>query len=456
MKVDFIIKNKVSEQDFEETIYEWLSQGDYTPDDIIENIITEHNLMYFPVHYYKSSYVGTATASLGYDRREYYSVWNDTTKKHERKSRIVTDWKPHSQNAMGNVSATIYAGEAKFKFISSFIEGTGWSGNDLIRLEEDTSRNQKFLTMFKRDMNDAWKNTALQESHNKASREIINGFPSSQVRNFNANLQFKVTDYASIVLPYWVFMYDYEGKPYYVAVDGNSPSRVSGIRPENKKRKNQVRAVRWIGWLSAIGLTYLGATTYYEANPYEDLKALGLGLLIFICLGFVTEGIVSSIKNASKKRRQEKLNNRKAKKEEKKEEVVTEENNVEEEGEFYVLSDTHDELDETEEYSDGKDLGEDWKHDRTGEEFLLVLEDGLSETLKNQEIIMQGAFSAIIRHLHEFKTLPSENGAFNGFHVMIDEASNSIDGKFEILETREPHDWETDLDTMIKVRWTPE
>jgi len=286
MKVDYLIQNKVSEEDFESTVYDWLSQGDYTPDDIIENIITEHNLMYFPVHFYKCSYSGNASASLGYPRIEYYYVYNPTTKRQERKSRTVTDWIPHAQNVSGNVSTAVYVGDLKFDFL-------------------------KLLSLFKRNETDAWNNTGLKECHRLASKEIVNNFPSTIVRNFNANLSINVNNHASVVLPFWVFMYNYQGKPYYVAVDGNNPQRVSGLRPENKKRKNTVKAIRWVGWLSTIYLSYLGARSYYEANPYEDFKMIGVFIGIFAVLGFIIEGIVSYIKNASKSRRQEKLNNRK-------------------------------------------------------------------------------------------------------------------------------------------------
>ena len=312
MKVDFIVQNKVSEQAFESAIYEWLSQGDYTPDDIIENIITEHNLMYFPVHFYKCSYVGTATASLGYDRREYYYVWNESLKRQERKSRIVTDWMPHSQNAFGNVEATVYAGDSKFNFMRSFIEGAGWSSRDLNSIDVDAGRSRKMLSLFRLEPIEAWNQSGINECREKASREIVNSFPSSKVRNFNANLQFKLESYTNVVLPFWVFMYDYQGSPYYVAVDGNNPSRISGVRPEDKARKNKVSIIRWLGWLTAIASAYFGAGAYSDANPSAEFKVLGVGVLILIVIIIIVESIVSNIKNTSKKKRQEKLKKRRA------------------------------------------------------------------------------------------------------------------------------------------------
>jgi hypothetical protein len=310
MKVEYIVQNKVSEQSFEGAIYEWLSQGDYTPDDIIENIITEHNLMYFPVHFYKCSYVGTATASLGYNRKEYYYEWNESRKRQERKSRIVTDWLPHSQNAFGKVHTTVYAGDSKYNFMRSFVEGADWSSSDLMSIDNDAGRSQKMLSVFKIEPTAAWNQSGIQECKEKASREIVRSFPSSKVRNFNANLQFTLDSYTNVVLPFWVFMYDYNGKPYYVAVDGNNPSRISGVRPEDKARKNKVSTIRWLGWLTAIISAYFGAVAYSDADPSAEFGVLGVGIIIFIVIGIIVESIVSNIKNTSKKKRQDKLKKR--------------------------------------------------------------------------------------------------------------------------------------------------
>jgi aspartate/glutamate racemase len=43
MKVDYVIQSKVQRQDFEQIVYKWLSEDDYTPKDIMENIITQYN-----------------------------------------------------------------------------------------------------------------------------------------------------------------------------------------------------------------------------------------------------------------------------------------------------------------------------------------------------------------------------------------------------------------------------
>ena len=311
MKVHFIIKNKVSEENFEEIVYDWLSDGDYTPDDIIENIITEHNLELFPVHYYNCSYTGEVSASLGYTHEESYWVYNPETKRQEKRTKTVTTWRPHFEKVNGKVGTVLYMGESRFDFLRPFIESTRWSKNELVKIDDDAGH--QLAKKYKKDLTQAWNETGINESYRKATNYIKNNLPSTLVNNFKANLKFNVFARGSAMIPFWIFMYDYKGKKYYVSVDGNNPDRIDGKKPENKKRKYTVIAVRWIGWLSTIFLAWTGAGILFEeANNsnyrgYREWIALGGFIVLFAILGFIIERIVKNIKTESKQRRQEKL-----------------------------------------------------------------------------------------------------------------------------------------------------
>jgi hypothetical protein len=156
VSIDFIVKSKVSEEQFEDIVEEWLSGGDYTPDDIIENIITQTNAKLLPVHFHKARFSGTASVSLGFDRTEYYYVYNSTTKKQEQKSRTVTDWRSHTQPVQGEVSACEYAGGPEFSNLADFIDETKWSGSKLLQVDGSASINQELTNLFKSDHNSTW------------------------------------------------------------------------------------------------------------------------------------------------------------------------------------------------------------------------------------------------------------------------------------------------------------
>ncbi|MFK7979268.1 MAG: hypothetical protein AB8G86_04765 [Saprospiraceae bacterium] len=313
MKGNYLIKNKVSEENFEATVYDWLADGDYTPDDIIENIITEHNLMYFPAHFYYSNYKGEVSASLGYMHEESYWTYNPETKRKEKRTRTVTTWQPYSQNVNSYIGVLIYAGESRFDFLRPFIEDTGWGKNDLIKVDDDTDRYQNFKKKYKKNLLDTWNEIGINESHRKATNEIKSNFPSNIISNFKANLNFKIDHNFSVLVPFWVFMYDYKGKKYYVSVDGNNPHKIDGVKPENKARKYTVKAIKWVGWLSTIFLAWTGAGIFYEQSQnstyrdYRDWIAIGGFILLLAVLGFIVERIIINIKTQSKEKRLEKL-----------------------------------------------------------------------------------------------------------------------------------------------------
>lgn len=311
-KVDFIVKSKVSEENFEDIVEEWLSDGDYTPDDIIENIISEKNAKLLPIHHYKARYSGQVSASLGYSRTEYYTVYNPETKKQERKSRTVIDWIPHSQAVSGDVTACEYAGEPTFQNLADFIDGTGWSSQDLIVPDNNASIDPRLANLFTSDHKATWNSNASLRCHKKACAKSRADLPSTLVRNFTPNINYDVYHIKSLLLPFWIYSYDYQRKKYYVVVDGNNPERIFGERPVNKYRKFTVIGLRWIGWVGGIFSSYKVANAFvqgpiYTSTEYRDLKTIALFLIGFIITWIIVEGTVKIIKQSSKNRRAAKL-----------------------------------------------------------------------------------------------------------------------------------------------------
>jgi len=223
MRVHFIVKNRVQEEDFERLAFDWLSKGDYTPDDIIESITTEHNLMLFPIHHFKSSYLGTCSASLGYVTRKPYLKWNAEHQQQEEKYKTTIEWRPYIQDVSGDTEITIYSGDPKSSFLSNFFEETNLELYELLPLDSQAEVNPKLLNLFKPNPIDTWNNKAVIETRELIYKKLKKNLPSKLVRDYAPNFEFQVEEVTSLLLPFWVFMYDYKGKPYYVAVDANNP-----------------------------------------------------------------------------------------------------------------------------------------------------------------------------------------------------------------------------------------
>lgn len=313
VSIDFIVKSKVSEEQFEDIVEEWLSGGAYTPDDIIENIITETNAKLLPVHFYKARFSGIASVSLGFDRTEYYYVYNSTTKKQEQKSRTVTDWRSHSQPVQGEVSACEYAGGPEFSNLADFIDETKWSSSELLQIDGSASVNQELTQLFKFDHNGTWEASAGQRCNKKANKISSSQMPhSDRKRGFQTNLNFEVYYVKSLLLPFWIYSYEYRDKLYHVVVDGNNPERVTGKRPKNAARLATVWGLRLLGWPGGLYASYKVADLFangpnYSSSSNGDLKTVALFVIGFILTLIIIEGPIRMIKQASQKKRDEKL-----------------------------------------------------------------------------------------------------------------------------------------------------
>jgi hypothetical protein len=316
MTVNYIIKNKISERSFETLVLEWLSEGDYTPNDIIENITSGKNLFYVPIHFFKHEYSGSCSASLGYQRQEYYYLWDAYNKRRVQKSRLVTDWIPHSQNVQGVTSVSVYAGDAGLDFIAEFVENMGWGEADLQKPNNIDSVYQEYLQSFKFTIEASWSNQGMNKAYNNAVHQTIPLLPSKLVQNLALNIKFYRQTAFSLVVPYWVFLYDYKKRKYYVAVDGNNSSRISGSKPVDTIRKNKVMLLGWFGWIVGV-LASLFCVFLFSECEYAKMKFTWRSSIIF-ALTFTTTWIlvqseIRSIKGESIKIRriilQRKLNN---------------------------------------------------------------------------------------------------------------------------------------------------
>lgn len=313
MDLDYIIKNKVSEQDFEQIVYKWLAEGDYTPDDIIENIITQNNLALMPLYYSKDDYSGSCSVSLGYQKLVEDNVYDNVNKKWVRQSRWITEWQPHSQAIQGNTVTITYAGGKVINPISIFFENMGWKSEELLSIPPDAPRYDEMCNLFKVSKNDSWDIRGGKKAYNQAFQQTIPKLPSSIYNNLVLNIKFTETMFFNVLAPYWLFSYEYQEKQYYVLVDGNNPGRIDGLRPEDKKRKSEVIKVKWFGWLVGILATIL-ALYIVAGQDFDKIvwnwTNFGIGLAGLILTGVTVAYEVVKIKDKSKKIRQQLLANK--------------------------------------------------------------------------------------------------------------------------------------------------
>lgn len=312
---DLIQLTKVSEQDFEKIVYQWLAEGDYTPDDIIENIITKKNLCYLPVYFFKRIYDGTCSASIGYPRSEEYQVWNSEKKRYEYRSRTVIDWRPHYQPVNGRLSISGLGCDTKNKeilsSISKQINNIRFSNFDFIRFEESILSKKEVID-FQYTSYETWKINIEESAKEIIFNKAVSELPGSNKKDIRINLNKNEDEQKplSIYVPFWFFLYEYAGKEYFVFNDAGSGNNIGGTKPEDKRRKNRVLTINllyWLGWPAVSwGITYSISLLYKEIyeRSIDPLFAILIFLTSMITMFIFKRKKIKEIKSGSNTARQ--------------------------------------------------------------------------------------------------------------------------------------------------------
>jgi len=304
MSINYLLPNRISAEDFRLSALNWLTEGDYTPNDIFEKLISAHDIIFVPVYFYRVEYAGYCSASLGYQRQEYYYDWDNFNKRQIRKSRIVIDWQPYSQPVRGETTTLVYAGAGLDENIISFIENMGWAAGELMNLDESLIDKVENLCVLTKE--EAWRQKGCEKIRNDVVSITRSQLPSGYVRNLNVNVDFEIKSFFAVAAPFWIYAYKYCGNPYYIILDANSPERISGIRPVNQIRRVIVTTIRSVGW--SLGLALIIKWTNSVEDITKDLPAFliwaGVALMIILFVAALIEGLVKYVKDKSKRRRE--------------------------------------------------------------------------------------------------------------------------------------------------------
>ena len=306
IEIDGILPFSVSKEDYQRNVYEFLSEGDYTPDDILTSTIFESVTgSYLPMWLYSGKYEGNWSASSGYRRIESY-VGRDSNGRAVEKTRTVTDWRPSNGNCNGEYTVFGFAGDndAIKPTISDYAHGTQFSRGAIKDYEPQYTTGFTMLD-FKNDEHDTWdfNSKSRAEALVRASAEAR--IPGDTFKDFYVEAVYHQNKSLRTYVPFWITTYKYGDEEFYVYMDGTNQDRLQGLRPEDNERKALVKKKFWPGHITLA----LVLIIVFAAGGFE-FDAVGWFLVIAIVVaygwGFYEK---SKIINASKKARQEILEN---------------------------------------------------------------------------------------------------------------------------------------------------
>lgn len=301
MQLDYYIENTVTEIEFENAVLKYLSEGDYTPDDIFEAIDSNKNLHLLPFFYFLKEYKGNAFAEGGADRRESYVMNNQTY------YRTATDWFPISQYIEGEVDAVIYAGESYHKSITDFFEELRFNYKDLKEVKVIDAYFDKLSRLFEKDKFELWKNQGVYTAYEKVKNISRGKVRAKYVRNFDVEVRFSDKESFSMVYPFWIFNYQYNNENFVVLVDGVNKERIAGSRPIDQKKKRFVSDFTKGIWIIGLFFSFLfaGIAFYFTKQLWWIPTSIFSGGIILTAI--FRGKVVKNVKQQSKLNRQNKL-----------------------------------------------------------------------------------------------------------------------------------------------------
>lgn len=288
-KPDGIFPFKVTKEQYQQQVLEWLIKGEYTPDDILESSIFDQvNGIYLPLFMYVVKYQAPWIASAGYKRLEDY-LDNGSDGKLVTRTRTVIDWHPCRGDATGSFKKLIFAGDYKKikPGIADFAANGDFAPENI--KEYDQRYTLGFLMQeFVADEESIWNACVANLLQIVAKSEVELKIPGDCHRDVSFDLTYEKKSFR-IFAPYWIVCYKYKGKEYHICMDGMKASRIDGIRPEDQGRKDTIsrffRPVKifLLIWIPCL----LGFTALVSADAGALLLLDVIPLIVLITRAFI-------------------------------------------------------------------------------------------------------------------------------------------------------------------------
>jgi len=298
MLPDGVLPFTVNQDGFKTRVLEWLSEGDYTPDDILtSSVFEEYSGVYLPMHFFSGQYAGNWSASSGYNRTERY-VGRDINGKPVTKTRIVTDWRPSSGSVGGKYDILCYAGDEvkgdQGTSITNFAEATSFERGQMKKFDAKYTLGSSLLE-FKLQDDDVWHDRGEAKMNLIGMADIQGRIPGDKYKDLHYDLSHDHKAVTKVYIPSWIACYKYKDEKFYVTLDGANANRVGDLpRPEDQARKDRVKKFFYPGHagLFIFVACLITGVSLGERHDLYDATIVGGQVGIFIAAaGYITAGI---------------------------------------------------------------------------------------------------------------------------------------------------------------------
>ena len=315
-KVDAILPFNTSSNQFEIAALKWLSDGDFTPDDILEGSLFNNQVgMYLPMWFFSGKYDGNWSASSGYDREEEY--WGKSYDgKRVQKTRTVTDWRPSSGRCNGDFTflATASRDSSVPSSVKDFSHNVEFGRGEMKDFKAEYTQGFSLLKL-ELSSQEAWSIHGKSQASSYVRSQSKDRVPGDHFKDFYVDAVYDIKGKTSCYVPFWLRNYKYKDSGFHLYMDGTNVSRIDGVRPVDKERESVVKTIENTRNYGCAGIAVLGIAIlliYIYSVPYESDPEVSLFLILSpIVIGGIFYYIQNQRKNTiladSKKVRQDKL-----------------------------------------------------------------------------------------------------------------------------------------------------
>ncbi len=233
---------------FRKAFLKYLSEGEYTPPDVFEQVKVRHNTGLFAAVYH---WTGTArvawSAESGFERTESYVTTHMVTRNGKRVSepttgtRKVTDWRPITGDLLHDYRVVGLASDGIPDSVAAIVEST----KTLPALDQlgpvDPAKIKGFaLQKFKKSGDEAFRSRGEKRLDGQITALVKRAVPGDKSRKERFSSTRQGERSVRVYRPIWLAVYSYKGEAFAFAIDGHTPKWAKGTRPEDKAQKARV------------------------------------------------------------------------------------------------------------------------------------------------------------------------------------------------------------------------
>lgn len=264
---------------FQQALLAWLSEGDYTPDDILEQaLLTEHTGLFLPVWRLTGELHADFTASAGYDRqvekiierrREDGSVRRDV--RHE----TVTDWRPFRGEATAPYCVWVLGSGSVPDGLQSWAEEVAAACGEWQELTPELLGGH-LVEEFGVDAAAALAGRGAAGVQRAAEARCTERVPGDRMKDLEVSVRTRDDRAEPHLHPFWFAAFEYGGRAFPVGMSGRDLGKATGERPIDADRKARVTALGR-PWKVSLAVTLVATVLGLCAGVFPGIVALVAG-----------------------------------------------------------------------------------------------------------------------------------------------------------------------------------